>query len=123
MPTENDVADFIRSTFRSIWTLELLFLLKSDPKRGWMRTDLVAQLRASDLVVAQGVDALLAAGLITIGNDTIVSYQLASPDLAQLTDAVEQMYRQRPAAVRRIIALGGSSDLNAFANAFRLRRD
>ena len=53
MASDEEVTTFIRATFRSIWSLETLLLLRRDPERWWSRSDIIAALRASDLVVEQ----------------------------------------------------------------------
>ena len=63
MPSDEDVSSFIRSTFRSVWALELLCFLRQDRSRALSHQEMVAGLRGSDLVVSQSVDSLTAAGL------------------------------------------------------------
>ena len=121
MSASDELQRFIPSAFRSIWSLELLLLLKRE-RRVWDRGELVAALRASDLVVAQALDSLVAAGLATIEGDG-ARFAPASDDLSRLVDTTEQFYASRPDAVRRMIVMSGGSDLAAFADAFRLKRD
>jgi len=120
MAESEQVAGFIRSSFRSVWSLEVLLLLKREP-RLWSPTEIVAALRASDLIVAQSLDALAAAGLVALEKDSAASYRPA-PSLAPLADAAESLYARSPDAVRRLI-VGAPSGLAAFADAFRLRKD
>lgn len=117
----DDLFRFIGSSFRSIWALELLLLLKRDP-RDWSRDELISTLRASDLVVNKTLDELLAAGFITIEGER-ATYQPASPAMRRAMDAVEKLYAARPDAVRRAIVSTASSGATAFADAFRLRKD
>jgi hypothetical protein len=120
---EEQLSAFIRSSFRSVWSLELLLLLKRSP-RLWPRDEIVAALRASDLVVAQSVESLTAGGLLTVDGDGRAAYSPASPGLAAMADAAEAYYARSPDAVRRLIvgaASGGG--IAAFADAFRLRKD
>lgn len=117
----DDLFRFIGSSFRSVWALELLLLLKRDD-RGWSREELITALRASELVVNKALDELLAAGLISIEADKAV-YQPASPGMRRAIDDVEKMYSARPDAVRRAIVSNASSGATAFADAFRLRKD
>jgi biotin operon repressor len=117
----DDLFRFIGSSFRSVWALELLLLLKRD-NRPWSRDELISALRASELVVNKTLDELLAAGLISIEGDQAV-YQPASPDMRNAIDAVEKLYSARPDAVRRAIVSTASSGATAFADAFRLRKD
>jgi DNA-binding IclR family transcriptional regulator len=122
-PTDQDIAGFIRSSFRSIWTLELLLHLARTPDRSWTAEELVRALRASESIVAQGLDALLAAGLIVRDEAAGARFRPASTDLAALTDGAARLYAQRPDAVRRLIVGASGNRLSAFADAFRLRRD
>lgn len=113
---------FIRLTFRSVWSVELLLLLRSRPDQVWTRDQLIQSLRASDQVLSRSVDDLAGAGLIHDENG-FVHYQ---PEAAieETVTALTQLYISRPATVRRLIA-GGSADdqLTRFADAFRLRRE
>ncbi len=123
MTDERELAGFIRSTFRSVWTLELLLYLKEHKDRSWARPELVQGLRASDSIVATGLECLLAAGLIIVEGDGNVCYRPASPGLEALAEGAERLYAQRPDAMRRLIVDPGADGLTAFADAFRLRRD
>jgi len=123
MPGRQEVTGFIRSTFRSVWSLELLCFLMEHDEREWSPAALVTELRASDLIVAQGLASLTAAGLIIIGNDGSVRYQPASADLDRLAAAARDDYARTPDAIRRLIVSSAISGLTAFAEAFRLRKD
>ena len=123
MPSEQDVDAFIRATFRSVWALELLFLLRRSSGRSLSRAEMVDGLRGSDLVVTQGVEGLTAAGLVLAEGDGSARYQPATPALDGLVEATEALYRTSPDAVRRTIVGGANPGLTAFADAFRLRKD
>lgn len=112
---------FIGSSFRSVWALELLLLLKCD-RRAWSRDELITGLRASELVVNKALEELLAAGLITIDGEK-AAYWPVSTDMRNAIDQVEKLYAARPDAVRRAIVSSASSGATAFADAFRLRKD
>ena len=123
MAADHDVSTFIRTTFRSVWSLELLLLLRAHANRGWSPPEMVAALRASELVVKQGVEGLLAAGLIVVDDSGAARYQPVSAELDGLVAAVEALYAKSPDAVRRAIIAPSPGGLSAFANAFRLRKD
>jgi hypothetical protein len=123
LASHEQLTGFIRSSFRSVWALELLLLLKRSP-RAWPREEIVASLRASDLVVAQSLDSLTAGGLVSVAGDGSATYSPAAGDLRSLVEEAEAYYARSPDAVRRLIvgaASGGS--IAAFADAFRLRKD
>ncbi|PWG03237.1 hypothetical protein [Sphingosinicella humi] len=123
MPSKQDVTSFIRATFRSVWSLELLLFLKNHGDRGWTRYDLVTALRGSDVIVSQSVDSLVAAGLVSTDAEGSALYSPASEDLRRLVDGAERLYAKSPDAVRRMIIASANEGLTAFADAFRLRKE
>jgi hypothetical protein len=123
MALSEQLQGFIRSSFRSVWSLEVLLIMKAVP-RPWLRHELVAALRASDLVVAQSLESLTAAGLATVDEDGNAQYSPASDDLGDMVEESQSLYARSPDAVRRLIVAGSaSSGITAFADAFRLRKD
>ena len=112
---------FIAASFPSVWALELLFAVKRAGGQ-CTREELVGKLRASDLVVSKALDALEAAGIVSIGKDGAV-YRPANKSVAASVDRAEDLYRRRPNAVCRAIVSASTSSANAFAAAFKLRRD
>ena len=123
MPAQSEVASFIRATFRSVWSLELLCFLRKHQERSWTRAELVSAMRASELVVGQSVEALLAAGLVMCDAEDQVRYQPVSDTLDSTVAATEKLYARSPNAVRRMIIGSGTGGLTAFADAFKLRKD
>jgi hypothetical protein len=117
----DDLLRFIAATFRSVWALELLLLLKRE-SRPWSRSELVAAMRASDLVVNRALDSLEAAGLASIDGET-VRYMPVSEEVGHRVEETERLYAKRPDAVRRAIVAAAASGATAFADAFRLRED
>ncbi|WP_097092258.1 hypothetical protein [Novosphingobium sp. Chol11] len=122
MPSRQETSAFIRSAFRSVWSLELMCVLRKDPERPWSQPELVAAMRSSDLVVQQSVDLLLTAGLVVTDSAGSVRYQPANEATERMAAAAEALYIQRPDAVRRMIVAPASS-ARLFADAFRLRRE
>lgn len=123
MPSKQEVSSFIRATFRSVWSLELLLFLKNHGDRSWSGFDLVTALRGSDVIVSQSVDSLVAAGLVSADAEGAARYSPASDDLRRLVDGTERMYAKSPDAVRRMIIASANEGLTAFADAFKLRKD
>jgi len=119
--SNDEILRFISSSFRSVWALELLLVLKSE-ERSWSHEQLVTTMRASELVVTRGLAALEAAGLVTNEGDH-ARYMPVSDDVAELVSDAEALYSKKPDAVRRAIVSASAGDAAAFANAFRLRKD
>ena len=117
--SDEEVLRFIAASFPSVWALELLLALRRE-RRLWSHEELVATLRASDLVVSKAVDALVAAGLASIEGAGVI-YQPVNRDVDECVDQVEVLYRTRANKVRRAIVAAGTSSATAFATAFKLR--
>lgn len=122
MPARQEISAFIRSSFRSVWSLELMCILRKAPDRSWSQAELVAAMRSSELVVQQSVDLLLTAGLVVIDAAGSVRFQPANEATERMAAAAELMYTQRPDAVRRMI-VAPTSSASLFADAFRIRRE
>jgi hypothetical protein len=59
----SDLIEFVETSFGSVWSLELLLLLYRDSSRTWTSDELVHELRSSEVVIAQSIERLVAAGL------------------------------------------------------------
>ena len=118
--SDEDVLRFIAASFPSVWALELLLTLRSE-RRIWTGQELLATLRASELVVSKALDALVIAGLASIEDDGAV-YAPVNRDVEVSVDRVEKLYRTRPDAVRRAIVSMGTSSATAFADAFKISK-
>lgn len=123
MPSKQEVANFIRSTFRSVWALELLCFLRQHEGRSLTMGEMVAGLRGSELVVTRSVEMLGAAGLVLCESDGSARYAPASRGLAELVESTESLYLSSPDAVRRTIVAAANPGITAFADSFRLRKD
>ena len=121
MTSNDDLSRFIGASFPSVWTLELLLLLKRD-RRSWAREELIGALRASELVVSQALDSLVAGGLASV-SDEGAAYMPVSDSVADLVEQAEDLYALKPDKVRRMIVTSSASGITAFADAFKLRKD
>lgn len=117
--SSNELASFIASSFRSVWALELLILLKHE-KRTCTMDELVTLMRASPAVIDTALEWLVAAGLAGSDGKT-ASYMPVNADVSSLVEQTEQLYRSRPDRVRRLIIASSNKGLTAFSDAFRLK--
>ena len=117
----DDLSRFIASSFRSVWALELLLILKRD-RRLRSHEDLVSTMRASELVVSKALDGLVSAGLASVEGEGAV-YMPINDEVAASVDELEKLYAVRPDAVRRMIVASSATGATAFADAFKLRKD
>lgn len=122
MPGQLEIETFIGGSFRSIWSLDLVQFLYSNPDQSYSKEQLIAALRASDSVVSQSIASLAAAGLVLVDRD-LVRIHIANDQRKALIEGAIQLYAKSPDKVRRLIISSASPGLTAFADAFRLRKD
>ena len=122
MAIEKSLETFIKTSFRSTWALEILCHLKMVAPQPLQKSEIVQVMRASNLVVQQSVDCLLAAGLIELNAEGNVRYAPRSPELGKLSAAAEALYARSPDKVRRIIVTAANPSITAFADAFKLKK-
>jgi hypothetical protein len=119
---DDRLAEFIATSFGSVWSLETLLFLRRERHRSWSAIELVQQLRSSDVVVTESVDRLVMSGLLIMEEDGAVRYAPASEDLEQLTGALEAEYGKAPTTVRRLIIQTPLGKLRSFADAFKVTK-
>ena len=119
---EPDFAEMVESCLDSVWSLELLLLLHAQPDRRWTTPEIVAELRSSELVVAQSVRCLGGGGLLIEEVDGTVQYSAVSPDLAAFVAKLDREYKARPNQIRRMIVGRSNAKLTSFSDAFVLRK-
>lgn len=123
MATDRIIEDFISDSFSSIWDLELLSALLDSSGSAMTQVELVERMRASDLVVSQGAQALVAAGLASIDGEGRLRFLPVNDEIAERARQASEFYRRFPGRARRLIVIRQSPGLSAFADAFRLRKD
>jgi hypothetical protein len=120
---DDELREFLRHSIRSVWNIELLLWLNQHASRSWSPDDLVRELRASDLVVSQGITSLQQAGLIAADASGSYRYTPASSALDHLVQQLQRTYRERPSVVTRALFSAPNDKLATFADAFRLKKD
>lgn len=123
MATDRDIEEFIGDSFSSVWDLELLSALLERPGHSATAAELVERMRASELVVTRGIEALVAAGMASLDPDGTLSFQPVNEGIAECSRLACNFYLRFPGRVRRLIVARQTPGLNAFADAFRLRKD
>jgi hypothetical protein len=116
-----DILAFVGATVKSVWALELLLLMRREHGRAWRVPDLVRELRASTLVVAEALEGLKSAGLVATDETGQSCYRPASEQLDSFVEGAEALYAAKPVAVINAIATAPSEKLRIFAEAFRLK--
>lgn len=118
---EAEILDFVRKSIGSVWALEVLLLLRRQPRRSWRIEEIVSELRSSPAAI-EGASLLLEnAGLVASFRDHTCRYQPASPALDQIGELVQKIYSAKPAAVIGAIFESQDEQLRTFAAAFKFK--
>lgn len=119
---DDELLSFISKAIPSVWALELLLLLHGDRTREWTANELVRELRGSNSIVAEGLSALSAAGLVGQNPAGAYAYQPKTVQGDELTAQLAETYASRPAAVVKAILSAPHPKIHIFANAFQFRK-
>ena len=114
---------FLRTSIRSVWEIELLLLLRKEPTRPWRMPELVRQLRASSLVVSDALVALQRIDLVARDPEDRFIYRPATAELTEIADDLAANYASAPASIMNVIWSTPATNIQTFADAFRLRKD
>lgn len=118
---DGDIVRFVIADLRTVWTLELLLLMRATPGAIWSDAALTAELRANLGMVGEILRRLVALQLI-VRSEEGWSYQPHTPELEALCARTEAAYRQKPFAMISMIGRGEAALLD-LANAFRFKGD
>ena len=119
---DTGLIEFVRTCVRSVWALELLFFLRLNRGQTWTTERLVLEQRSSERAVRDALEAFVRAGVVRQVEVTFV-YDPAGPELENLDTRLADTYAERPTAVIRMIAAPPEDRLQAFLDAFRLKKD
>jgi hypothetical protein len=119
----DDVLHFLQSFLPSVWTLEVLLLMRRAPAQGWTAQRINAELRASTLIVSNALAALIAAGLVVEDADALFCYRPVRAELGTLVDRLAMAYTETPFAVTQAILASPNEKIRTFADAFRVKKD
>ena len=71
--------NFLRTTIKSVWALDLLVLLRSSPSQAWTTVTLNNRLRASTSLVEEILVSFTRHGLVTVEADGTYRYARRAP--------------------------------------------
>jgi hypothetical protein len=121
MITEDAILDFAAASFKSVWALELLLVLKRDPARAWHAEETIRELRSSQRVVAEALSNLMAAQLAVQDETGRYRYRPGTGGVDEMVAALEIFYATKPAAVIRAIVTSPNRKLQILSDAFRFK--
>ncbi len=121
-----DVRQFLLASIDSIAQLEGLLWLRAQAGRGWDAATVARHLYIADEDAAVLLGRLAQRGLIAIEDAADLRhyvYRPASEELDAMVARIDDLYRHHLIPVTHLIHAKHKSRIEAFANAFRLRKD
>lgn len=115
---------FILDNLSSVEQLEALLLIRTDPTKDWTAEDLSKVLYSTPSAVQMRMDDLVARGLVLSATESPKAYRYEpKAERDQLLEMLAELYRERRVAVIGLIYSKQGSQVQAFADAFRFRKD
>jgi hypothetical protein len=119
--TDDEILAFVQKSISSVWALELLLLLRREPRRSWGHGELVRELRSSDAIVTEAAASLRTVGFVAAEPGGLYSYAPASPELDHIAAQIEATHAARPLSLAKAIMSAPNDKLRIFADAFKLK--
>jgi hypothetical protein len=119
---DSQIVDFIRSSVKTVWSLELLLLMRRTRQHAWTYDQLIRELRSSRNIVTESISVLVQAGVLREEEEGF-RYGPATAELDALVERLSGEYVERPTTIVNLIVEAQNSKLQDFANAFRIKKD
>jgi hypothetical protein len=121
----DDVKRFVLDKIDSVAQLEAVLLLRGDQKKEWSVAALAARLYISEAQTTELLLGLRTQGLVGAGAQeaTAYRYQPETAELAEMVDRLAEIYARQLVAITHLIHSKQKPRIQAFADAFRLRKD
>lgn len=119
--SEDDLLGFVRTYIGSVYTLELLLLIRRHPGKVWKSDDLVRELRSSGTAVTEALNRLIRGGLVSEDPPGVYTFAPISPKLEKLSAEIERAYVSMPISVMKALVAAPDEKLRLFSDAFKLK--
>jgi hypothetical protein len=121
-----DVRHFILANITSVDQLEVLLLLRSSPDKEWTAAEVSRQLYTEPESAAARLADLAALGLLAVqeGGERLYRYRPRAGEQDRVVGRLADVYKQRRVAtIALIYSERPNSPVQAFADAFRFRKE
>lgn len=120
-----EIRQFLADHIDSVADLEVLLLLRGAPDREWTAAEVGKMLYTMPEMCAVQLARLASQKLLLIAEPSAPRYRYSpsSPDFARLIDRVAELYKERRVSMITAIYTKPISNVQSFADAFRLRKD
>ncbi|MBI3965427.1 MAG: winged helix-turn-helix transcriptional regulator [Chloroflexi bacterium] len=124
-PIPDDVRRLILKSIDSVAQLEAVLLLRANPDVDWAPDALAKRLYVDEDAATAVLDQLCDRGFCVSRRERVVlyRYQPSTPDLDQVINRLAETYRQFLVPVTNVIHSKARSNVQRFADAFKMRKD
>jgi len=119
--SDDDILGFVRTYIGSVYTLELLLLMRRHAGKAWKADELVRELRSSGTAVAEALNRLIRGSLVSESSPGLYNFAPASPKLERLCAEIEKAYTSMPISVMKALVAAPDEKLRLFSDAFKLK--
>jgi hypothetical protein len=119
--SEDAALAFARESLRSIWSLELLTVLKAHPKKQWAFEELERELRATPQIVGEAVQTLVRLGVAAGGSADVCYYAPRDAAIDAVVEELLRLYAVKPTSVMKAIYASPTDRIQTFAEAFKIK--
>jgi hypothetical protein len=118
-----ELEQFIRRHVRSLSALELFLLVHRTAGRSWTAGELNRELRSSLQLVVDVLNEFERAALVRRDANDHYRWEPANPELQRLGDRLAEAYAIYPFSVVKAIYAPQVDQIQALADAFKIKRD
>lgn len=124
-PISQEVIDFINRYVDSVGHLEVLLLIRANPKKEWSPQEVGAEMRSNTAAAEKQLAQLHGYGLLSIADtpDLKYVYDPRTPLLRGIAEELALAYDSRRVAIINLIYGKPLENIKSFSDAFRFRKD
>lgn len=126
IPFPDDVRAFMEQNIDGIEQLEVLRILSENEDKRWDVASLMAEVQAPSQALLGYLGTLQSRGLISSvqrEEGTLWQYGSSSEEMRTMLSRLLQTYKERPVTMIRMVYAKKAKSLEAFSDAFRLRKE
>lgn len=117
-----EVRRFLKEHVSSIEQLEVLLLLRASSERSWSAREVYQRVLTNESSIQNSLEKLAQHGLLSRPNESQFQFADDAAAVRSVLDSLAALYKERPARIVRELYGASASEIDAFAQAFRIRK-
>lgn len=119
----DDTKNFILNKITSVEQINILMLLHLNPTKNWTVAEISEELRSVSTSIQTRLNGLYEGGVLTKPHHHHFRYSPTSEEMSSKIAQLIESYQARPYKVIDLIYSGPSNVLQAFSDAFKIKKD